>query len=122
MRLYAGRWDKKGFLDGASMTALFWQPRGLLLLPDDRVLVCEVDNHCIRVISADGSQVSTYAGSPGENGFRDGPVLGSALFNCPKCLLLLPDGSILVTDTWNHCIRKISNTNDGSFVPRCCLS
>ena len=49
--------------------------------------------------------VSTLAGS-GAKGFADG-ARASAQFNWPHALAPLPDGSVVVADTWNHCIRLI---------------
>ena len=50
--------------------------------------------------------VSTLAGS-GAKGFADG-ARANALFNGPEALAPLPDGSIVVADTENHCIRLIT--------------
>ena len=50
--------------------------------------------------------VSTLAGS-GAKGFADG-ARASAQFNWPHALAPLPDGSVVVADTWNHCIRLIA--------------
>ena len=50
--------------------------------------------------------VSTLAGS-GASGFADG-ALAAAQFNSPYALALFPDGSVVVADTSNHCIRLIT--------------
>lgn len=41
-------------------------------------------------------------------GFRDGPS-DRALFNEPLALAVAPDGSVLVADSRNHCIRRIKH-------------
>ena len=51
-----------GFQDGAGSAAMFRGVRGMLQLPDGRVLVTDLNNHRIRVLSADLQQVSTVAG------------------------------------------------------------
>ena len=50
--------------------------------------------------------VSTLAGS-GVLGFADG-ASAAAQFNNPDALAPLPDGSVVVADTYNHCIRLIA--------------
>jgi hypothetical protein len=40
--------------------------------------------------------------------YRDGPAQ-QALFDMPSAVLPLPDGTVLVADTLNHCIRAIRN-------------
>jgi hypothetical protein len=34
----------------------------------------------------------------------------AAFFNRPSCCCLALDGSLLVCDTWNHCIRRVALT------------
>ena len=50
--------------------------------------------------------VSTLVGS-GAEGFADG-ARTAALFNRPHALAPLPDGSVIVADTDNHCIRLVA--------------
>jgi hypothetical protein len=69
-----------GHRDGAAAQAQFNCPAGLTLLPDGRVLVTDIDNNRIRVLSADLQQVST---------------LMNAVDN-PTALQLLPDGRLRV--------------------------
>jgi glucose/arabinose dehydrogenase len=95
-----------GFQDGAAAAAMFRSVRGMLLLPDGRVLVADVDNNRIRMLSADLQQVSTVAGDGGE-GHRDGAAT-QAQFNWPSGLALLPDRRVLVVDRANHRIRMLS--------------
>jgi len=58
------------------------------------------------LLSADLQQVSTVAGD-GEEGHRDGAAV-QAQFDSPDGLALLPDGRVLVADSWNHRIRVLS--------------
>ncbi len=50
--------------------------------------------------------VSTIAGVPGQRGFVDGSVL-DARFSSPSFVVVNGDGTILVSDSANHAIRKI---------------
>ena len=73
---------EEGHRDGAAAQAQFNQPAGLALLPDGRVLVTDLGNNRIRVLSADLQQVSTLTNVD---------ELGN-----PTALELLPDGRLLV--------------------------
>jgi hypothetical protein len=70
------------------------------------VLVADLDNNRIRMLSADLQQVSTVAGD-GERGHQDGAA-AQAQFNCPYGLALLTDGRVLVSDQGNNRIRVLS--------------
>ena len=101
-----------GFANGSTTTARFNTPRGVAVAADGRVFVADARNHRIRVISADGATVSTYAGD-GVEGFADGSTT-TARFEEPTDLVVASDGRLLVTDTANHRIRVISA--DGAAV------
>ena len=100
---FAGRARAPGHLDGQKDQAQFCRPGALLQLNDGRILVA--GNHCIRCIGTD-DQVTTFAGIPGTEGHQDGQK-AQAQFSSPTALLELNDGSILVADYGNHCIRCI---------------
>ncbi|MFN0119940.1 MAG: hypothetical protein ACKV2V_05505 [Blastocatellia bacterium] len=106
--IVAGAKGKHGFADGPAARALFDGPVGLALGPDGAVYVADTYNDRIRKISADG-QVTTIAGG-GAPGFQDGRG-PEAAFDTPCGVALAPDGSLLVADTGNHRIRRL--TPDG---------
>ncbi|KAH3765768.1 NHL repeat protein [Pelomyxa schiedti] len=94
-----------GLRDGDPEAAAFRWPIAVAIDPNGVIYVTEQDNHCIRKIELSGA-VSTLAGS-GWPGFADG--LGrDALFECPWGITLNPHGDIIVCDTDNHRIRKIT--------------
>jgi len=104
--LVVGR-DIQGFNDGSAATAMFrYNIAAMLRLDDGRVLVADLLNNRIRVLSDNLQQVSTVAGN-GEAGHRDGDAL-QAQFEGPRDLILLDDGRVLVADEHNHCIRMLS--------------
>ena len=82
--------------DGSTTTATFGAPFGLALAADGRLFVADSDNHRIRVIDANGSIVSTYAGS-GTSGSDDGSTT-TASFADPTGLALAADGRLFVSD------------------------
>ena len=59
-------------------TARFVLPQGVAVAADGRVFVADTGNRRIRVISADGATVSTYAGD-GVAGFADGSTTTAQL-------------------------------------------
>ena len=44
----------------------------------------------------------------GEGGFRDGAAVEAMFSGYIPAMLFLPDGRVLLADTWNHCIRVLS--------------
>ena len=113
---YAGS-GSTGFVNGSTSTARFSQPQGVAVAADGRVFVVDTGNHRIRVISADGATVSTYAGSGNTGfsagGFADGST-STARFDEPNDVVVASDGRVFVADTFNHRIRVISA--DGASV------
>lgn len=95
-----------GFADGLAGTARFLYPTGVAVDSAGNVFVADTGNHRIRRIAAGTGEVSTVAGS-GLAGLRDGAA-ASAQFSSPAALVCGPAGSILVADTGNHRIARIS--------------
>ena len=119
---YAGVSRATGFRDGVNTQALFNRPRGMVVHPDGRLFVADISsNRRIRVISAEGTTVSTYVGS-GDSGYLDGSSAtarfdyNSILFtsNSINDMVVHPDGRLFIADFANHVIRVVSA--DGSTV------
>ena len=100
---------EEGFEDGQGDAARFNGPDGVALAANDEIVVADSGNHAIRVVTPGGA-VRTLAGN-GEAGFADGQG-AAARFNCPQGLARDKDGSILVADTGNHAVRRV--TMDGA--------
>lgn len=58
--------------------------------------------------------VSTLAGE-GERGDKNGPVK-TARFNEPGAVLVLPNGDLLIADTFNHKIRRVSGDTVADYA------
>ncbi|HEY4246910.1 MAG TPA: immunoglobulin domain-containing protein, partial [Lacunisphaera sp.] len=102
----AGLAGVSGSADGTGSEALFNHPGGLALDSSGNLYLADTANSTIRKINSAGT-VSTLAGLPGIAGLQDG-VGPSAFFNQPQALALDPNGNILVADTGNATIRKVT--------------
>ncbi|GIQ81189.1 hypothetical protein KIPB_002109 [Kipferlia bialata] len=118
------RVGRSGCLDGSIRHALFSHPSSVCVLGDGTLAVADTGNNLIRLITlpterdrslslsrstydSDGSGVSTLAGFRA-GGSRDGSCKGEAGFMCPvqvECGWV--EGSLLVLDQGNGCIRMI---------------
>lgn len=107
MSVFAGT-GTAGFNDGAAFAALFNHPTGIGFGPDGSLYVADMGNNRIRKISADGTTVSTVAGT-GVAGFSDGPG-NLAKFRSPAGVAVDPAGVVYVTDRDNNRIRRISTS------------
>ncbi|MCJ7750057.1 MAG: hypothetical protein MUQ65_03025 [Armatimonadetes bacterium] len=110
-----------GHRDGPASEARFDGPAAVAVGQDGTVYIADSGNHCLRRLSP-GGVVSTLAGAPGEAGLADGRG-EDARFSSPAGLALLADGSILVADTGNHRLRRVSPAGEvvtmaGSETPR----
>lgn len=104
--LIAGISSKSGYIDGNGASAMFNEPRQLILDENDDMYIADTNNHCIRKVTADG-KVSTVIGIPGEAGYQDGSP-DEALFNRPFGVCINKDGIIYVGDFENQCIRRLA--------------
>jgi sugar lactone lactonase YvrE len=98
-----------GYVDGPAAQARFNGPVGVAVDAQGNILVADTYNDRIRKISTDG-QVSTVAGA-GRPGFADGDR-ATSLFDTPCGIVVDSQGSLIVADTGNDRIRKI--TPDGN--------
>ena len=93
-----------GFADGEARLARFADPFGLAIDRQGNLFVADAgDTNRIRKILPDG-MVTTLAGT--REGFADGTA--EAAFNTPSGLAIDEAGNLLVADTGNNAIRKIT--------------
>lgn len=101
----------EGVADGTGTTARLARPRGVAVGPSSTVYVS--DNHTIRRVTPEG-EITTLAGSA-----QWGEANGSgaeAGFTYPWGLCLDGDGNLLVADTGNHLIRRVTPAGEVSTV------
>lgn len=96
-----------GNIDGIGTAASFSQPESIVMDVHENLYVCESGNSKIRKISPAGI-VTSYAGS-GTFGYLNG-IGTSANFHWPVALAYDPNGIIYVADSYNHTVRKITDS------------
>ncbi|TMU50675.1 IPT/TIG domain-containing protein [Flagellimonas algicola] len=97
---------KEGYVNDVDrLEARFYGPSDVSVAGDGTIYIADAGNYCIRRIDPDG-HVTTIAGDPDVNGYKDGPG-DVARFNFPFGLLYGGEGEIYVADRHGHAIRKI---------------
>lgn len=86
------------------------RPRDLEVAPDGSIYVADTDNHRIVHFSPDGTVLHEW-GTFGDITTGDAP---GGTFNQPWGIAIGTDGSVFVSDLWNHRIQKF--TPDGKFI------
>ncbi len=110
----AGSAGASGSADGAAGSARFQYPGAVAASGATNVFVADSANHTIRKVTTAGT-VSTLAGTAGASGSADGTG-GNARFRSPYGLAVDSAGNILVADTYNHTIRKITPAGEVSTL------
>ncbi|MBW3624479.1 MAG: SMP-30/gluconolactonase/LRE family protein [Armatimonadetes bacterium] len=91
--------------DGNAFEIALFDPYDIAIAPQGDVFFTEYYTGRVRVLKPDGT-VRTLAGGI-TPGYLDGPG-NRARFNRPMGLALLPNGNIVVADTYNHVIRIVT--------------
>ncbi|MFF4735508.1 NHL domain-containing thioredoxin family protein [Streptomyces sp. NPDC001262] len=97
----------EGLVDGPAAEAWFAQPSGLAAA-GDRLWLADSETSALRYVERDGDgfAVRTAVGTGlFDFGHRDGAA-EQALFQHPLGVTALPDGSVAVSDTYNHALRR----------------
>jgi NHL repeat len=104
--LFADNLFQFGDRDGVGAGAELQHPLAIAVAPDSTVYFADSYNHKIRRLAPDSRAVTTVAGS-GCAGYGDGGA-AAAQFSEPGGLVMLSDGSLLVADTNNSVIRRLT--------------
>lgn len=105
VRVEAGT-TNEGLVDGPAGEAWFAQPSGLATSVDgERLWVADPETSALRYVERDGSVHTAVGTGLFDFGHRDGAA-GQALFQHPLGVTALPDGSVAVSDTYNHALRR----------------
>jgi len=110
---------KPGYADGPARAAQFNGPIGVAVDTRGNTYVADSYNDRIRMITPEG-QVSTVAGK-GSPGYADGDR-STALFDTPSGIVVANDNSLIVADTGNDRLRRISAEGNVTTLPATDLS
>lgn len=94
----------EGLVDGPGDEAWFAQPSGLAATPE-RLWLADSETSALRWVEPDGSVHTAVGTGLFDFGHRDGAA-GQALLQHPLGVTALPDGSVAVSDTYNHAVRR----------------
>ncbi|MFJ8645386.1 NHL domain-containing thioredoxin family protein [Streptomyces sp. NPDC093546] len=94
----------EGLVDGPADEAWFAQPSGLAAA-GDRLWIADSETSALRWIDAEGTVHTAVGTGLFDFGHRDGEA-GQALLQHPLGVTALPDGSVAVSDTYNHALRR----------------
>ncbi|MFF8931042.1 NHL domain-containing thioredoxin family protein [Streptomyces longwoodensis] len=112
VRVAAGT-TNEGLVDGPVAEAWFAQPSGLAVSADgERLWVADSETSALRWVDRAGLVHTAVGTGLFDFGHRDGPA-GQALFQHPLGVTVLPDGSVAVSDTYNHALRRYDPATGG---------
>jgi thiol-disulfide isomerase/thioredoxin len=115
----------EGLVDGPAADALFAQPSGLAVA-GDRLWVADAENSALRFVerasgdAGDGKKDADGQDADGQDAYVVGTAVGTGLFSFghrdgaadqallqhPLGVTALPDGSLALSDTYNHALRR----------------
>ena len=94
-----------GYRNGVGAAVMFNRPMGLAVRHNGDILVCDTNNHCIRVICAKGDSIATLYGCKSSPRFLDGL---RCRFNQPTKIVVNAEGDTYITDNGNERIRFVN--------------
>ena len=94
----------EGLVDGPGPEAWFAQPSGLAAAAD-RLWVADSETSALRWVDLDGAVHTAVGTGLFDFGHRDGTA-EQALLQHPLGVTALPDGSVAISDTYNHALRR----------------
>jgi hypothetical protein len=95
---------------GLATLARLDRPQGIYLASNGDLYIADANNHVIRKVAGLTGLITTIAGT-GTAGFSgDGGAATAARLNAPEAVHLNPTGELLIADTANDRIRKVSTT------------
>ena len=93
---------------GAATAAMLNSPQAVAVASDGTLYIADTGNQRIRTVTPAGV-ISTFAGT-GERGFGgDGGPATQAEFSQPVALALDASGALLIADSGNHRVRRVSS-------------
>lgn len=95
---------------------VFRSPSGIAINPSGDLFVADAQNHCIKRIDSTGTISALYGncGTSGNSGATG--TVASLSLNLPENVILLPNGSLIVADTYNHKLRYLNQSGSSTTV------
>ncbi|MFI6941445.1 NHL domain-containing thioredoxin family protein [Streptomyces sp. NPDC050418] len=100
----------EGLVDGPAAEAWFAQPSGLAAT-EERLWIADSETSALRWIDRERVVHSAVGTGLFDFGHRDGAA-DQALLQHPLGVTALPDGSVAVSDTYNHALRRYDPSTD----------
>ncbi len=100
----------------------FSYPANRLVIRKDKMYIADTYNHRIRLVDLSTGAtptISTIVGNGTAGYAGDGGDALAAQLNGPTDVDVLPDGSILIADKDNHCIRVVKDGKIATFAGTC---
>jgi thiol-disulfide isomerase/thioredoxin len=94
----------EGLVDGVGAEAWFAQPSGLAATAE-RLWLADSETSALRWVDLDGAVHTAVGTGLFDFGHRDGAA-EQALLQHPLGVTALPDGSVAISDTYNHALRR----------------
>ncbi len=83
------------------------RPRGLVVIPDGRLVMVDNEHHVVRVLDLTTLQITDLAGTRDAPGYADGTG-AAARFDHPYDVVLTRDNVLVVADQYNNRLRAIT--------------
>ncbi|MFJ8634913.1 thioredoxin-like domain-containing protein [Streptomyces sp. NPDC093568] len=96
--------SNEGLVDGPADEAWFAQPSGLAATAE-RLWLADSETSALRWVAPDGKVHTAVGTGLFDFGHRDGAA-EQALLQHPLGVTALPDGSVAISDTYNHAVRR----------------
>jgi DNA-binding beta-propeller fold protein YncE len=103
----AGDGSEYRFQDGEDSVSLS-RPYGIAVDHQGNIFLTDSDNHLLRLFDKHRRVISRIAGTGAPSFAGDGGPAESASFSYPFGVAIDGDGVVLVADTFNHRIRRLS--------------
>ena len=93
---------------GACDTEALCSPRDVEMGPDGRLYIADTNNHVVRAYDLATDTMETVLGTFAPGDAEDGSLALEADLNRPHGIDFDDDGALLIADTYNHRIRRVT--------------
>lgn len=105
--LIAGNARQSGYYEGVGSAARFFWVSNIFHINNKKILIADVDNHCLRTVNRWTNRTNPFVGKCREAGFRDGY---DARFYYPHAMVQDPKipELVYITDRGNNAVRFLN--------------